>query len=42
VRSGAGVEIRIVDRADAIDDVEGAGDQQKDRREYDSSSTSHL
>src|SRR5947207_1369862 len=42
MRSRAGVEMRVADRTDAVDDVERARDQQQDPHEYDTSSTSHY
>src|SRR5215207_3467349 len=37
-----GVEVRVGDRADPVDDVERPHDQQEDRGEYDSTCTSQL
>src|SRR5918992_1214140 len=38
----AGEDVRAVQRADPVDDVERADDHQQGRREYDSTCTSHL
>ena len=42
VRARGGVEVRVVDRSDAVDDVEHPRDRQQDRGKQDTTGTSHV